>query len=243
MNLNRRCVVYLYVTFTFWLPLPASVRADGPPPGEQRTFILPELKVEKYSLANGLTVILHEDHKTPLVAVNVVYKVGSKDDPPGRAGLAHLFEHLMCDGSQHSNEAFADAVNEFQCDVNAKTGRDRTFYYETVTTNALERVLWLEADRMGFLLPALTREKLDAVRNVVKNERRSRFENVPFGAAEDAVLGELYPAGHPYQRLMIGSMADLSASQLADVSAFESAALRTEQRLPLPGGRRPDRSG
>ena len=133
MNLNRCCIAYLFLTFTFWLPLPAFVRADGPPPGEQRNSSSPSLKVEKYSLTNGLTVILHEDHKTPLVAVNVVYKVGSKDDPPGRGGLAHLFEHLMCEGSQHSDESIDNAVNEFQCEVNARTGRDQTIYFETVT--------------------------------------------------------------------------------------------------------------
>ena len=205
---------------TIPIVLAASVRAYAPAANGPRKPILPKFKVDKYMLENGLTVVLHEDHKTPLVAVNVMYNVGSKDDPPGRSGFAHLFEHLMFEGSEHANGPFRDRIALYQYDHNATTSEDWTVYYETVTANALELVLWLEADRMGFLPPAITQEKLDVVRSVVKNERRSRYDNVPFGAA-DAVRRELlYPPEHPYRRERIGSMADLSAARFGDVRAF-----------------------
>jgi len=182
--------------------------------------LVPELKFEKYHLDNGLTVILHEDHKTPLVAINIVYNVGSKDDKAGRTGTAHLLEHMMFEGSLHSDQQFDDALGNYVDPPNASTGRDRTVYHETITADALERALWLEADRMGFLLPALTAEKLNVVRNVVKNERRSNHDNVPFGAVAEMRSGALYPAGHPYRHLTVGSMTDLSDIQVGDLRAF-----------------------
>jgi len=181
---------------------------------------IPELKIEKYTLANGLTVILHEDHKTPVVSVNVLYKVGSKDEKPGRTGFAHLFEHMMFQGSKNHDTDYILPLEKLGAHLNGETAEDRTDYYETVPSNALELVLWLEADRMGFLLPSMTQQRLDNQRDVVKNERRQSVDNVPYGQAEEVLLAALYPADHPYHHSVIGSMADLSAARLADVAAF-----------------------
>ena len=197
-----------------------GVTAAEPASDEPRKPQVPELKVEKYTLPNGLTVILHEDHKTPVVAVNVLYKVGSKDEKPGRTGFAHLFEHMMFQGSKNHDTDYFRPLEKLGAELNGTTDEDQTNYYETVPSNALELALWLEADRMGFLLPAMTQEKLDNQRDVVKNERRQTVDNVPYGQAEEVLLEALYPADHPYHHSVIGSMADLSAARLADVAAF-----------------------
>ena len=181
---------------------------------------VPDLKVERYTLPNGLTVLLHEDHKTPVAAVNVFYKVGSKDEKPGRTGFAHLFEHMMFLGSKHHDEDFSRPLERLGAENNASTDDDHTEYYERVPSNALERALWLEADRMGFLLPAMTQEKLDKERDVVKNERRETVDNAPYGQADEVLREALYPEDHPYHHSVIGSMSDLTAAGLADVSAF-----------------------
>jgi zinc protease len=181
---------------------------------------IPTLKVERYTLNNGLTVILHEDHTTPVVAVNVWYKVGSKDEKLGRTGFAHLFEHMMFQGSQHHDQDYFLPLEKLGAEVNGGTTEDQTMYYDTVPSNALELALWLEADRMGFLLPSMTQERLDNQRDVVKNERRQTVDNVPYGQAEEATLRALYPPAHPYHHSVIGSMADLSAARLEDVAAF-----------------------
>src|SRR5262245_31855330 len=194
--------------------------ASEPTPVEPRKPKVPMLQVEKYALSNGLTVLLHEDHKTPVVAVNLWYKVGSKDEKPGRTGFAHLFEHMMFQGSQHHDSDYFIPLEKLGADLNGQTGEDDTIYYETVPSNALELALWLEADRMGFLLPSMTQDRLDNQRDVVKNERRESVDNVPYGQAEEALLKALYPSDHPYHHSVIGSMADLSAARLGDVSAF-----------------------
>jgi zinc protease len=162
-----------------------SLRAAEPPPSGTRKPRVPIREVEQYSLKNGLTVILHEDHKTPLVSLNVVYKVGSKDDLPGRTGFAHLFEHMMFNRSLHNDQEFANLIHEFAVETNGATDRDRTAHYDEITTNALERALWLEADRMGYLLPVLTQDKLNIIRKVVKNERRGTHDKRPFGGRPD----------------------------------------------------------
>ncbi len=195
------------------LAVAPAARADDPPG-------IPELKVEKYTLPNGLEVILHEDHTTPVVGVNLWYKVGSKDEKPGRTGFAHLFEHLMFQGSQHHDSEYFAPLEPLGAQINGSTNTDRTNYFENVPSNALELALWLEADRMGFLLPALTQEKLDNQRDVVKNERRQRVDNQPYGQSFEILARTLYPPEHPYHHSTIGSMADLSAASLADVSAF-----------------------
>jgi zinc protease len=198
----------------------AAHAADGPDSSPGRKHEVPILEVEKYTLPNGLTVLLHQDHKTPVVAVNIVYKVGSKDEKPGRTGFAHLFEHMMFQGSQHHDHDYFLPLEHLGADLNGTTAEDQTEYYETVPSNALELALWLEADRMGFLLPAMTQAKLDNQRDVVKNERRQSVDNVPYGQAAERLLEALYPSDHPYHHSVIGSMADLSAGRLDDVSAF-----------------------
>ncbi len=181
---------------------------------------IPDLKIDTYTLPNGLKVILHEDHTTPVVGVNLYYRVGSKDEKAGRTGFAHLFEHLMFQGSANHDAEYFGPLESIGANINGTTNTDRTNYFETVPSNGLERALWLEADRMGFLLPALTQEKLDNQRDVVKNERRQSYENRPYGMAYFKMLEAMFPEGHPYRHSTIGSMADLSAASLEDVSNF-----------------------
>ena len=219
MGLVRQTRVTLRLTCAVFLAQCVALAAAEPPAAETRKPAVPELKVEKYTLRNGLTVILHEDHKTPLVAVNILYKVGSKDDPPRLTGLAHLVEHLMFEGSEHCDESYYWPVYRYYTEAQGATSEDRTVYYTTLTNNALELALWLEADRMAFLLPVITNDKLEKQRDVVKNERREKLDDRPFGQVEEALLEALYPPGHPYRHSIIGSMADLSAVSLADVSA------------------------
>jgi zinc protease len=190
----------------------AAPKASGP--------ALPEVRFEKYELANGLDVILHEDHTLPVVAINVWYHVGSKNEKRGRTGFAHLFEHMMFQGSEHAADDFIHRIEEIGGDLNGTTNEDRTEYWENLPSNYLERGLWLEADRMGYLLPAMTQEKLDNQRDVVKNERRQGLENQPYNKAYDFLPGLLFPSDHPYSWLVIGSMEDLSAASLDDVSEF-----------------------
>ena len=179
------------------------------------------LPFERYTLPNGLTVILSVDRTTPTVAVNVWYKVGSKHEAVGRTGFAHLFEHVMFTGSGHVPYGLHDRLTEgVGGSNNGTTNNDRTTYYETVPSNYLETVLWLEADRMGFLLDALDLAKLDAQRDVVKNERRQGLDNQPYGRAGEILARATYPAAHPYPWEVIGSMADLSAASEEDVKDF-----------------------
>ena len=181
---------------------------------------LPQIKFEKYELSNGLDIILHEDHAIPVVAVNVWYHVGSKNEKPGRTGFAHLFEHMMFQGSQHHDAEYFEPLEKIGGAVNGSTNEDRTNYWENVPANYLELALWLEADRMGFLLAAMTQEKLDNQRDVVKNERRQGLENQPYAKVYELMLPLLYPSDHPYSWSVIGSMEDLSAASLEDVSEF-----------------------
>ncbi|MEO1014021.1 MAG: pitrilysin family protein [Pseudomonadota bacterium] len=175
------------------------------------------LPYEKFTLDNGLRVIVHEDRKAPLVAVSVWYHVGSKDEPEGKTGFAHLFEHLMFNGSEnYDGEWFLPLEEIGATDLNGTTWFDRTNYFQTVPTPALDRVLWMESDRMGHLLGAVTQEKLDNQRGVVQNEKR-QGDNQPYGRMEYATLAGLLPAGHPYAHSTIGSMADLDAASLDDV--------------------------
>ncbi len=185
---------------------------------------LPEIKLEKYTLANGLQVIFHEDKKLPAVNVNLWYHVGSKNEKPGRTGFAHLFEHMMFQGSKHVEGEFLSLAERAGANlqtggVNGTTNNDRTNYFETVPSESLEYALWLESDRMAFLLDAMTEEKLNNQREVVKNEKR-QGENQPYGRAFSIIFEELFPAGHPYAHSVIGSMEDLSAASLDDVKEF-----------------------
>ncbi|HUQ18903.1 MAG TPA: pitrilysin family protein [Gemmatimonadaceae bacterium] len=181
----------------------------------------PKLKFEKYTLPNGLEVILHEDHSTPIVTVDTWYHVGSGDEKPGRTGFAHLFEHVMFMGSEHVPVGeFDKQLEAAGADNNGSTSEDRTNYYESLPSNALPLALWLDSDRMGFLLSPMDQAKLDLQRDVVKNERRQRVDNVPYGRADETILAALYPKGHPYSWSVIGSMQDLSAASVEDVKQF-----------------------
>ena len=181
---------------------------------------LPPINTTEYRLKNGLRVVFHQDKSTPIVAVNVFYHVGSKNETSGRTGFAHLFEHMMFQGSKNYSSDYLGAVEDMGGDVNGTTDEDRTYYYEVVPSNFLERSLYLEADRMGGLLDAMTQEKLDNQRDVVKNERRLRYDNQPYGTMPERIGEIMYPEGHPYHHSVIGSMADLSAASLEDVKSF-----------------------
>ncbi|HEV7590753.1 MAG TPA: pitrilysin family protein [Longimicrobium sp.] len=174
-----------------------------------------------FTLGNGLKVIVAEDHSTPVAAVNVWYHVGSGYEQPGRTGFAHLFEHVMFMGSANVPQGdFDNRLESAGASNNGSTTTDRTNYYEILPANAVPLALWLEADRMGGLLQTLTQPKLDTQRDVVKNERRQRYENQPYGLMWETAYDALYPADHPYHWTTIGSMADLSAASLDDVKGF-----------------------
>ena len=175
---------------------------------------------EKHRLSNGMDVILHEDHTIPLVAVNVWYHVGSKNEEMGRTGFAHLFEHVMFEGTKHHNRSHFEPLQKAGANLNGSTTTDRTNYWEDVPSNYLELALWLEADRMGFLLDGLDQQKFDVQRDVVKNERRQSYENRPYGMAHWHLQSALYPLPHPYHWMTIGSQGDLDAASLDDVKDF-----------------------
>ena len=174
----------------------------------------------KRTLANGLDVIVHEHRQLPMVAVNVWYHVGSKNERPGRTGFAHLFEHLMFEGSQHHDSGYFQPLQQAGGLLNGSTNTDRTNYWEVVPTGALELALWMESDRMGYLLPALTKEKFENQRDVVLNERRQNYENRPYGLAGMAISAALFPPDHPYHWVTIGSADDLRATSLDEVRQF-----------------------
>jgi zinc protease len=178
------------------------------------------LPFSKHTLDNGLDVLLHEDRTCPIVAVNLWYHVGSKNEQPGHTGFAHLFEHLMFEGSQHYDRGYFQPLQGAGATLNGSTNADRTNYWEVVPANALELALWMESDRMGYLLPALTEAKFSNQRDVVLNERRQNYENRPYGLAPMALLAALFPPDHPYHWTTIGEIADLNAVQLDEVHAF-----------------------
>ena len=204
-----------------WIALSLCVAIPAANLAAQTQFNIPRLPVEKYVMPNGLTVILSPDHAAHVVAVDIWYHVGSKNEVPGRTGFAHLFEHVMFQGSQHiPYGVHFKTVENAGGSLNGSTWNDRTNYYETMPSNELATALWLESDRMGFLLPALDQAKLDAQREVVKNERRERVDNVPFGSEDEVIRTAMYPPSNPYSWPVIGSMADLSAASLEDVRDF-----------------------
>src|SRR5262252_915102 len=195
------------------LAAPAAAQTAAPPKLE--------LQYTQFTLPNGLTVILHEDHSVPLVTVNMWYHVGSSRERPGRTGFAHLFEHLMFMGSGHVKPGeFDNLLEAAGGDNNGSTENDRTNYWINVPSNALELALFLESDRMGYLLDSMTPKTVDAQRDVVKNERRQSYENRPYGLAEPTLGEMLYPQGHPYHWPVIGYMDDLTAASYDDVVEF-----------------------
>jgi zinc protease len=179
-----------------------------------------EPKFEKYVLPNGLNVILHEDHTIPMVSVNIWYHVGALNEKPGKTGFAHIFEHMMFQGSQHRPGYFDEAIKTIGGENNGGTSMDKTEYWENVPSNYLERMLWLDADRMGYLLPEIDQKKLDIQKDVIQNERRERYDNQPYGRDYETLQALLFPKDHPYSRTGIGSMEDIGNATLEDVSEF-----------------------
>lgn len=189
---------------------------DSAPPSDLLTVAF-----EERWLDNGLRVVVHEDRSTPVVAVHWMVHVGSKHERPGRTGFAHLFEHLLFQGSEHVPPgAHFIYVQDAGGTLNGSTWFDRTNYWEVVPAGALERMLWLESDRLGWFLPGLTREKFEAQRGVVQNERRQRYENQPYGLWLERILALLFPSGHPYRHPTIGSMEDLAAATFEEAREF-----------------------
>jgi zinc protease len=180
-----------------------------------------DFRCERHTLANGLRVNLAPDPRVPVVAVNLWYEVGSRNEPSGLTGFAHLFEHMMFQGSANvpKNRHF-ELVEKAGGSLNATTWFDRTSYFDTVPSHHLELALWLESDRMGWMLPAMTQEKLDNQRDVVKNEKRQRYDNQPYGDWDERIQKLVYPDTHPYQHTVIGSMDDIDAASLEDITQF-----------------------
>ncbi|MFO7446811.1 MAG: pitrilysin family protein [Ignavibacteriaceae bacterium] len=176
---------------------------------------------EKYTLRNGLEIILHQNKSLPIVSVNIWYKAGSANERKGKTGIAHLFEHMMFQGSQNvAKEMHFKYIQEAGGSLNGSTSFDRTNYYEKVPSNFLELVLWLESDRMGYLLPAITQEKLNNQKDVVTNERLERYDNQPYGLAWEKLIANIYPEGHPYNWPTIGYAKDIASFTLDDVNHF-----------------------
>src|SRR4051794_41003425 len=196
--------------------------ADAPSRSVPMSSLVSQVAIphSTFKLNNGLTVIVHEDHKAPIAAVTVWYNVGAKDEPRGKTGFAHLFEHLMFNGSENLPGDFFTYLQQVGAtDYNGQTANDRTRYFETVPKGALARALFMESDRMGHLLGAITQGVLDNQRSVVQNEKRQN-DSAPGGLIQYALLENLFPAGHPYHHTTIGSMADLDAASLGDVKEW-----------------------
>ena len=208
---SRHALATVGVALALGLGFPASAQAQDP-----------KLAFEKYTLDNGLEVILHQDNSVPLVAVNVWYHVGSGDETPGKSGFAHLFEHMLFQGSENVGEDkhFDTLKNIGGSGVNGTTNTDRTNYFEVVPSHEIETGLWLESDRMGYILPLLNQKSLDNQIEVVRNERRQNYDNVPYGKTRFATAAALFPENHPYRYLTIGKHEDLTSATLEDVTGF-----------------------
>ena len=218
------------------LLLPAVPAFAAPAKGSGVPSQAVDIPYQKFVLDNGLTLIVHEDAKAPIVAVNIWYHVGSKNEMPGKTGFAHLFEHLMFNGSENYNDDYFKAVEPIGAtDLNGTTNEDRTNYFENVPTSALDRVLWLESDRMGHLLKAVDQGKLDEQRGVVQNEKREG-ENQPYAISREMITKACYPAGHPYSWTVIGSMDDLNAASLEDVRKWFTAYYGAANAVLAVGG-------
>jgi len=220
--MKRTLCAFLFVSAALCFNNVTAAAVLSPAQGEGKAATrAPEIKYERYKLANGLEVLLHEDHKLPIVAVDIWYHVGPVKERAGRTGFAHLFEHMMFEGSKHVGEKahFKYLESAGATDINGTTDFDRTNYFETVPANQLELALWLESDRMGFLLDTLDRAKLTNQRDVVRNERR-QGEGAPYGIVDEEVFHQLFPKTHPYYADVIGSHADVEAARLMDVREF-----------------------
>jgi len=225
--MSRIAFVSLALGLATALPTPGTAQRPSRnatrarPPRSQSAAPTPiTIPYQRFVLKNGLTLLVHEDHKAPIVAVNIWYHVGSKNERPGRTGFAHLFEHLMFNGSEHFNDDYFQPFERIGAtDQNGTTNQDRTNYFENVPTNALDVALWMESDRMGHLLGAIDTAKVNEQRGVVQNEKR-QGENQPYGKVDDLMTEGTYPAGHPYSWTVIGSMADLNAASVEDVKEW-----------------------
>ncbi|HAH11256.1 MAG TPA: peptidase M16, partial [Alphaproteobacteria bacterium] len=214
LSFGRALLGALAVVVAFTLAHGAAAQAPVSPAGLAKMVDIPH---DKFVLANGLRVLVHTDRKAPVVAVSVWYDVGSKHEPKGKTGFAHLFEHIMFNGSENAPGDYFEPLQQVGAtDFNGTTWLDRTNYFQTVPTGALERALFLESDRMGYLLGAVTQAKLDNQRGVVQNEKR-QGDNQPYGLVGYLTFENLFPKGHPYHHSTIGSMADLNAATLDDV--------------------------
>jgi zinc protease len=220
MKLNR--ILALILTAILLAPTAALAqrRSQSATNAATTTNGLPSIKFTEYTLANGLRVILHEDHSTPIVGVNLWYHVGSKNETIGKTGYAHLFEHMMFQGSKNYDDDYFTPIQEAGGTLNGSTNSDRTNYWEVVPSNFLEAALFMEADRMGGLLDVLNEAKLSNQRDVVKNEKRQNYDNRPYGLVGAKINETLYPADHPYHWLTIGSLDDLSKASIPDISDF-----------------------
>lgn len=195
-------------------------KSQGPAAGSPAAAPLPPVRFTEFKLKNGLRVIMHEDHSTPIVGVNLWYHVGSKNEVPGKTGFAHLFEHMMFQGSKNYDDDYFKPIQEAGGTLNGSTNADRTNYFEVVPSNFLELALFMEADRMGGLLDVINETKLANQRDVVKNEKRQNYDNRPYGLIGAKINETLYPANHPYHWLTIGSLDDLTAASMEDVKDF-----------------------
>ena len=204
-----------------------------------------EIKYEKFVLENGLEVVLYQNLSFPTVAVNIWYKVGSANEHPSKTGFAHLFEHMMFQGSLNvEKEMHFKYIQEAGGSLNGSTSMDRTNYYETLPADSLELALWLESDRMGYLLPALTEEKLENQKSVVMNERRQNYDNQPYGLAWEILFSNLFPENHPYHWPTIGWMKDIEQFEMSDVKKFfenfyspnNKSGMISDRKYYTPGG-------
>ena len=218
--MNRTLCLLALTALTGCTKQPSPPVSAAPPTEEAPAQVLPEIPYERYTLDNGLTVILAPDHSTPIAYTNVWYHVGSRDEEPGLTGFAHLFEHLMFQGSANSPGEYFTPLQEIGASLNGTTSFDRTNYYETVPAQHLPLALFMESDRMGHLLEVLDQGKLDNQREVVRNERRQRYENPPYGEAYKVLYENSFPEGHPYAHMPIGSHDDLEAADLDAVTTF-----------------------
>src|SRR5258708_6448755 len=228
-NKSMHRVVNLFVVVALFLMSAASSLGQAKPAAKAKApnaaaasvnIPIPDIKYTKFVLNNGLTVLVHEDHKAPIVAVNTWYHVGSKNEQLGKTGFAHLFEHLMFSGSDDFNHTYINALEKVGAtDMNGTTSNDRTNYFENVPTSMLDYALFAESDRMGHLLAVLDQKKLDLQRGVVQNEKR-KGENQPYGMVQQLVVENTYPVGHPYSWSVIGSMKDLDAASMEDVTEW-----------------------
>lgn len=220
--MRNRTLPAIAVIFALLLPTAgfAQARTSNRAGAPQAGAPLPPVKFTEFKLKNGLRVILHEDHSTPIVGVNLWYHVGSKNEVPGKTGFAHLFEHMMFQGSKNYDDDYFKPIQEAGGTLNGSTNPDRTNYFEVVPSNFLELALFMEADRMGGLLDVINETKLANQRDVVKNEKRQNYDNRPYGLIGAKINETLYPANHPYHWLTIGSLEDLTAASMDDVKDF-----------------------